>query len=107
MRLDLHTRNIPSTAHLKEMAVHKAGLALDRFSHRIGRLTVRLYDTNGPKGGVDVDALALVELREGTRLVVRGTYASPSEAINGIVERVRHAVQRSHERLVESLQQAT
>ena len=106
MHLDLHTRNIPTTANLKELAMRKAGHALDRFAHRIGRLTVRLYDLNGPKGGIDVDALALVELREGTRLVVRGTYASPNEAINGIVERVRHAVQRSHDRLVQSMQRA-
>ena len=104
MNVQIHARNVQLTLEAHDAAVQRLGRALGRFAHRVGRITVRLYDTNGPKGGVDVDALALIELRQGTRLVVRGAYASPQAAISGIVERVRHSVQRVHDRMVQNHQ---
>ena len=104
MNIQIHARNIQLTSEAHGLATQRLTRALGRFAHRIGRITVRLYDTNGPKGGVDVDVLALVEFRQGTRLVVRGAYASPQEAIAGIVERVRQSVVRVHDRLIKTHQ---
>lgn len=106
MNIQIHARNVQLTRELHDLATQRLTRALSRFAHRIGRITVRLYDTNGPKGGVDVDALVLVELRQGTRLVVRGAYASPHAAIAGIAERVRQSVLRVHDRLVTTHQVA-
>jgi putative sigma-54 modulation protein len=106
MQLDIHARNIPVTRTLHDAATRRLSYALGRFAHRIARVTLRLYDTNGPRGGIDVEALALVELRQGTRLVVRGMYGSPQEAISGIVDRVRTSVVRCQDRLVQSFRGA-
>ena len=100
MHLDIHARNVLITKALKELAVRRIGYALGRFAHGIRTITLRLADINGPRGGVDVEALALVELSQGTRLVVRGQYGSPQDAISGIVERLRSSVGRSHDRAV-------
>jgi ribosome-associated translation inhibitor RaiA len=102
MNIQIHARNIPLTRAVHDLAIRRLGYALGRFAHLIGNISLRLSDTNGPKGGVDVEALALVELRQGTRLVVRGAYASPQEAVSAIVERVRHNVQRCHDRLAKT-----
>ena len=100
MHLDIHARNVLITKALKELAVRRIGYALGRFAPGIRTITLRLADINGPRGGVDVEALALVELSQGTRLVVRGQYGSPQDAISGIVERLRSSVGRSHDRAV-------
>jgi putative sigma-54 modulation protein len=100
MHLDIHARNVLITKALKELAVRRIGYALGRFAHGIRNITLRLADINGPRGGVDVEVLALVELSHGTRLVVRGQYDSPQDAISGIVERLRTSVGRSHDRAV-------
>ncbi len=100
MHLDIHARNIPLTLRLKEHAARRLEHALGRLAHRITRVTLRLADVNGPKGGVDVEALAVVEMANGTPVVVKGLYASPDDAIGAILERVRTAVARCQDRVV-------
>jgi putative sigma-54 modulation protein len=102
MHLDIHARNVLITKALKDLAVRRIGYALGRFAHGIRTITLRLADINGPRGGVDVEVLALVEMSQGTRLVIRGQYGSTQDAISGIVERLRSSVGRSHDRAVRS-----
>lgn len=89
-------------AELKEHAARRANFALGRFAHVIRSFSIRLSDANGPRGGIDVEALALVEMEAGTRLVVRGRYATPREAVGALIDRVRGAVQRNHQRVVKT-----
>lgn len=104
MHLDLSLHHIPLTAELRELTERRSRFALGHFAHIIRSCNLRLSDANGPRGGVDVDAVALVEMIAGGKLVVRGRYTTPREAIGAIIDRVRGVVQRNHQRVVKSFQ---
>ena len=49
----IRTGHTDSNDALREYVVRRLSFVLRRFSHRIRRLTVRLADVNGPRGGLD------------------------------------------------------
>lgn len=103
MRLDLHSRTLPITAALRELAHRRLSHALDRFAHRIAGVSLRFDDVNGPRGGRDIECVALVALTPHGQLVVRGAYDTPAQAITDMVDRVRTNLQRNQDRLVHHL----
>ena len=98
MNIDIHARHTPLTADIEDLARRRFGFALARFAHRIERVTVRLDDENGPKGGNDMHCVVQVELIPTGTVVVRGTYPSPEHAICTAAERLRHCLLRQFQR---------
>ncbi len=103
MHLDLHSRTLPITGALADLAQRRLGHALGRFAHRIASVNLRFDDVNGPRGGRDIECLAVVALTPHGQMVVRGAYDTPAQAVTDILERVRANLQRNHERLVQTL----
>ena len=53
MDVRIRSREIPVTEALRLHVNRRLSFALDRFANRIGTVTVRVRDLNGPRGGRD------------------------------------------------------
>jgi uncharacterized protein YeaO (DUF488 family) len=61
-------------------------------------LTVRLTDTNGPKGGVDSRCAITLHRLDGRRIVTEATTAWPFASVTSAAKRLKAAVRREIER---------
>lgn len=68
--------------------------ALGRFGDSINRVTVRLTDLNGPKGGIDKECLIVVKLQKGGEVIVQGSGMDCSATLNYCADRIGRAVDR-------------
>lgn len=103
MHLVIHGRNVEIPTQLIELAGKRLQYALGRLAHLVGRVNVRIQDENGPRGGVDTNCLAVVQLKTGGSLVIHGRYASAAQAVNVVLDRIAEQVKRQHDRAIESL----
>ena len=53
MKIDFRVRGLEDPSALREQVERRLQFALGRFGHEVARVTVRLCDENGPRGGVD------------------------------------------------------
>ena len=53
MRVELRSHHVDTSPALKSFVRRRVAFALDRYVDRLRGVTVRLEDTNGPKGGLD------------------------------------------------------
>lgn len=100
MHIEVIGRHFAITRSLVAQAGERLGHALDRFADRVGRVTMRLADINGPRGGEGIQALAVAHLEGGGQLVVRGSYSDPRHAVNDLSGRLGALVRRRHSRAV-------
>lgn len=78
------------------LARRRFEFALGRFGARVGSLTVRLTDLNGPRGGVDKHCLVAIRLTSPRRLIViEDTDAEAEAAIGHAADRSARAVARA------------
>jgi ribosome-associated translation inhibitor RaiA len=100
--IELRSWNVPLSDALREHTERRLDFALRRFAHRIERVTVRLVDINGPKGGLDKRCRIVVELSPARSLVVEATdsdaYSAVSQAAARADETVARAVTRRRPR---------
>lgn len=96
--LALRTFGVDIDKATKDYVRRRLGVRLGKYAPHIERVTVRFTDTNGPRGGVDVDCDVKVVL-SGQRSVVYGQRGSePREALDLATPGVVRAVQRALER---------
>ena len=76
----------------------KLGMKLGKFARAIERVSVRVRDVNGPRGGVDKLCAIKVALSRLPSVVVEQKHASLQPAIDGALRRVEVAVGRSVQR---------
>ena len=76
----------------------KLGMKLGKFGSSIERITVRLSDTNGPKGGRDQRCQIKVVLSGLPSVVVNETDSTLSRTIDGAVDAIAIAVRRRVQR---------
>lgn len=69
--------------------------SLERFNEDIISVDVFLKDTNGPRGGVDKQAVVRVQLRGRQQLTLQTTREDLYAAIRISVKRAKRAVRRS------------
>ncbi len=70
-------------------------LALRRFSEDVLVIDVFMKDTNGPKGGVDMQVLMRIRLRNGQQIAMTTTREDLYAAIKVSVKRGKRAVRRN------------
>jgi ribosome-associated translation inhibitor RaiA len=87
-----------TTQALRDYAARRLSFAVRRFEDRIRRITVRLVDVNGPKGGVDSRCSISADLIDGGRLFVEAVAAWPFAAITDAASRLSEAMRRAHAR---------
>jgi ribosome-associated translation inhibitor RaiA len=86
------------TGQDREAIARRLHQKLDRFSSSIARITVRLSDANGPKGGVDQICQVTVVLRRLPAVVVHDADPDVRRAIDRAIDAAALAVGRSVQR---------
>lgn len=99
MRIHIQAVDFELTEGLRAHVERRVQFALSRFQQRVVRLTVRLCDLNGPRGGVDKSCSLQVRLRGLPDIVIEGTEADLYVAINRAADRAGLAVGRQLRRM--------
>lgn len=76
----------------------KLGIKLGKFANSIERVSVRIEDVNGPRGGVDQLCRIKVVLRGLPSVVVESRDASLNAAVDGALGSVERTVRRTLQR---------
>ncbi|HKT80720.1 MAG TPA: HPF/RaiA family ribosome-associated protein [Vicinamibacterales bacterium] len=96
MHVDFLMRGVrrDMTDALREYALRRIAFAARRFTHRVRRVTVRLTDENGPRGGVDMHCTIAAVVVGGRRLFVEATAPWSFAAITAAAGRLSEALRR-------------
>ena len=102
MPIDLRSSNVAISVALREHVARRLSFALGRFTHRVERVTVRIVDLNGPRGGPDKRCRIVAPLMPARNFLVEATdadaYAAVSQAANRLDERVARELARERPR---------
>ena len=99
MYLAIRGRNASSAQSITDYCLRRVLLGLRRFGGRVGQVTVRLKDVNGPRGGIDKRCQLLVDVAEVGQLVFEVVHFDLSRAIDLAVDRAKRGVAREVRRL--------
>jgi len=94
MQLYLHGLNIEASDTMHQHAERRFEFALDRVSHAVRSVTLRLKDVNGPKGGINKRCQAVVELTTGERLIVEDLDEDVYDVVSRVAGRAKHIVKQ-------------
>jgi len=104
MEVIVETRH-PEGQALRRAAEHRLRFVLRRLAWRIPRVTLRLADTNGPRGGEDKEVHVTLQLAGGPPLLARARAREWHAALDGALDRasqrLRRTLKRSRQRLHE------
>jgi ribosomal subunit interface protein len=96
--IDLRSSNVPISVALREHVARRLDFAVRRFAHRIERVTVRIVDINGPRGGCDKRCRIVARLSPTRTILVEAmdsdAYVAVSQATTRLEERVSRALTR-------------
>lgn len=76
----------------------KLGRKLGKFVDAVERMSVRIEDVNGPRGGRDKRCRIKITLRGMASVVVEAQHATLQAAIDGALDRAGHTVTRQLQR---------
>jgi len=99
MYLAIRGRNVGSTQILADYCLQRVLMGLRRFEGRVGQVTVRLKDVNGPRGGIDKHCQLLVDVAGAGQLVFQAVHSDLCRAIDRAVDRAKHGIAREMRRL--------
>ena len=99
MYLAVRGQNVGSTQILTDYCLRRVLIGLRRFAGRVGQVTVRLKDVNGPRGGIDKRCQLLVDVADVGQLVFEAVHSDLFRAIDLAVDRAKHGVAREVKRL--------
>lgn len=95
MRIDLRSGNIEWNADLRAHLQRRLHFALGRFGSRVERVSVRIVDVNGPRGGSDKSCRLTLRLDNGHRIWIEETQPDIYQAIDRSAERLGEAAARA------------
>jgi ribosome-associated translation inhibitor RaiA len=99
MQLHIKGQNLCLAPAVIDRIERRLRFALSRFADRIVRVTARLADLNGPRGGVDKQCLIVVRFRAGGEVVIEDTAADVDTALDRGADRAQRAVTRALARM--------
>ena len=94
MQIDIQARNFSLTHALRGHIERRLGFALSTRDEHIQRISVRLSDINGPRGGEDKCCHIQVVLPHLTDVVIEDTEVDMYAAIDRAVDRAGRTVDR-------------
>lgn len=94
MWLDVVGRGVEVSRAGREQVERRFRVALGRVAERLGRVTVRLSDVNGPKGGVDKRCVVTAEVVGLGTAVVRDADSDLDALVGRAADRAGLAVLR-------------
>ena len=83
---------------LQRHAVHRLQSVLARWAGRMGKIVVRILDTNGPRGGVDKACSILLRAPRRTPVMVSAISGDYYAAVDLAAHRAERALTRMFER---------
>ena len=98
MQLEMRGVNYDLDDELKNHIEHRLRSALGRFASRIHRVTVRVTDVNGPRGGIDKRCRIAVALVPRGVVMVEGPGDNPFALVADAAKRAGRSVRRALER---------
>jgi ribosomal subunit interface protein len=98
MHIGIQARGFDLTDGLRDHAVQRLQFALGWARHHLTRVTVRLTDENGPRGGEDKRCSIRVEFDRAPEVLIEDTEADLYVAIDRAANRVSRSVARRIER---------
>ena len=98
MKIDITMQQSCSDNKISRMVARRARLALSRFATAIQTVTIRITDTNGPKGGEDTRCIVSVKLASSGEVVVQGEGENILTVLSHCLSRAERAVSRSLDR---------
>ncbi len=94
MQLDVRCYGIDSSEAINQRALRLMEFRLARFSTEVVAVTIRLSDTNGPRGGEDKRCRILVRMVDGNLLAVEELGVDVHAVFARAARRVVHSVGR-------------
>jgi ribosome hibernation promoting factor len=94
MEVELRIHNLDFADVLRDYVGRRLRYALSRFQTRVGRITFRISDENGPRGGRDKTCRVTAEVLPSGTIVLESTHANLFAAIDTVTERLRSSISR-------------
>ena len=94
MQITIKTHQMQLNQETTLQMKRRIHFALGRFANAINRVSARLTDINGPKGGQDKQCLIIVKLRKGGEIVIQEKGTDCNAILNHCANRVSRAVDR-------------
>ena len=94
MEIKLKSHGVRLSEELRQHIERRVYFGLRRFASRIRSLTIRLRDSNGPRGGVDQCCDVRVDVGLSHAVIVRERQENMFAAVALAVERAERAVRR-------------
>lgn len=94
MQMDVQSQGFPLTDGLRDYLMKRLAYGLNHGDESITRVTVRLSDINGPRGGADKRCFIEVRLKAAPAVVIEDTEADLYVAIDRAAERAGRALAR-------------
>lgn len=92
MLISTRTFGFPPTEAILRYVEARMASALGAYSRHVFKVTVRLADVNGERGGIDKRCQTVVALRGGRTEVVDVTHSDLYAAIDEAAQRIRRSV---------------
>lgn len=94
MKIAILAKGLELTDALREHVERRLNFALDRAHYHIDKVSVRLSDENGPRGGEDKRCQVQVHLAGTTPVLVEDTELDLYRAIDRAADRTGHSLAR-------------
>jgi putative sigma-54 modulation protein len=94
MRIDIQAKGFDLTDGLREHTLRRLQFALGWARHTVGKVTVRLSDINGPRGGSDKRCQIQVPIPRAQDVVIEDTESDLYVAIDRAAARVGQTLDR-------------
>lgn len=94
MNIEIRAKGMAVTDGMRAHVERRLAFALDRFGERVERVTVRVADVNGPRGGPDKACSLDAALRAGGSVHIDERDLDAYAAIDRAAHRLGHTVAR-------------
>lgn len=94
MQFHIHTQGFELTDGIRDHIDRHLQFAFDWADHELGKIIVRLYDINGPRGGNDKRCHVRIPLPRSREVVVEDTSSNLYVAIDRAIDRASRALAR-------------
>lgn len=103
MKTDIRAHNFTLSPALRYHVNHRLAISLRRHRDRIARVSVRLADINGPRGGIDKHCQIQITLFHLPEVLIEDVEGDMYQAISRAVDRASRLVARRIERAHDQL----
>ena len=103
MNIDVRIETADLADAFRRYVQRRLRFALGRVAGRLGRVTVRITDLNGPRGGVDISCRISAEILPARRLFLQEVVSDELfGAVDRAADRVGHCIRREIEREIDA-----